>query len=126
MVEFFFTKYMANVDISEPPRRADSKYPIFFFFFADFGVWVTSGAWWSVLVGFWGARQLSRFLSGGGGGSSHQLTPPGVENPPTCRLGRGLGVAVVLRARVVFDGHKQAQNIGRRFEDRQLTAKCNL
>ena len=27
----FFTKYMANEDFSEPPRRADSKNPIFFF-----------------------------------------------------------------------------------------------
>ena len=28
---FFFTKYMANDDFSEPPRRADSKNPIFIF-----------------------------------------------------------------------------------------------
>ena len=28
---FFFTKHMANDDFSEPPRRADSKNPIFFF-----------------------------------------------------------------------------------------------
>ena len=28
---FFFTKCMANDDFSEPPRRADSKNPIFIF-----------------------------------------------------------------------------------------------
>ena len=31
MVKFFFTKYMANDDFSKPPRRADSKNPIFIF-----------------------------------------------------------------------------------------------
>ena len=58
---------MANDDFSEPPRRADSKIPVFIFF-ADFffWVWVTSEAWGSVSVGFWGARQLSPFWSGGG------------------------------------------------------------
>ena len=29
--QFFFTKYLANDDFSEPPRRADSKNPIFIF-----------------------------------------------------------------------------------------------
>ena len=31
MINFFFTKYMANDDFSEPPRRADSKNPFFIF-----------------------------------------------------------------------------------------------
>ena len=29
--KFFFTKYMANDDFSEPPQHADSKNPIFIF-----------------------------------------------------------------------------------------------
>ena len=29
--QFFFTKYMANDDFSEPPRHADPKNPIFIF-----------------------------------------------------------------------------------------------
>ena len=63
MVNFFFTRYMANDDISQPPRHADSKNLIFIF--RRIWVRVTSGgAWGSVSVGFWGARQLS--LLGGG------------------------------------------------------------
>ena len=31
MVNFFFAKYMANDVFSEPPRRADSKNPIYTF-----------------------------------------------------------------------------------------------
>ena len=31
MVKIFFTKYIANDDFSEPPRRADSENPIFSF-----------------------------------------------------------------------------------------------
>ena len=31
MFKIFFTKYMADDDFSEPPRRADSKNPIFIF-----------------------------------------------------------------------------------------------
>ena len=31
MVNFFFMNYMANDEFSEPPRRADSKNPIFIF-----------------------------------------------------------------------------------------------
>ena len=29
MVNFYFTKYMANDDFSEPPQRTDPKNPIF-------------------------------------------------------------------------------------------------
>ena len=44
---------------------------------ADFWVRVTSKAWGSVSVGFWGSRQLSPF-GGGGGGLARGLyqTPP--------------------------------------------------
>ena len=38
----FSTKHMSNDDFSEPPRRADSKNPVFFFF-SELWVWVTSG-----------------------------------------------------------------------------------
>ena len=57
---FSFTKYMANDDFFDPPRRADSKNPIFIF--GRFWVQVTSGALGSVSVGFWGGRRLSPFF----------------------------------------------------------------
>ena len=44
--------------------------------FANFWVWVTSEARGSVLVGFWGSRQLSPFWGGGGG------LPRGLYRPP--------------------------------------------
>ena len=72
---------MANDDFSEPPRPADSKIP--FSFFPDFWVWVTSKAWGSDSVGFWGSCQLSPFWGRGGPGRRALLTPPlpGNENP---------------------------------------------
>ena len=54
---------MANDDFSEPPRRADSKNPIFIFF-GYFWVWVTSGARGSVLVGFWRVPSIEPLLGG--------------------------------------------------------------
>ena len=78
---FFFTKYMANDDFSEPPRRTGSKNPIFFF--PDFGVWVTSKAWGSDSVRFWGSYQLSPFWGRGvpAGGLYRPSTPaPGNAN----------------------------------------------
>ena len=69
MVNFFLPKCMANDDLSEPPRHADSK--ILFSFFADFWVQVTSGARGSVSVGFWKWHQLS--LLGGVGGLARGL-----------------------------------------------------
>ena len=51
-------------------------------FFPDFWVWVTTKAWGSDSVGFWGLCQLSPF---GGGvrpeGSIDPPPPPGNENP---------------------------------------------
>ena len=55
---FFPAKHMANNDVSDPPRCADSKNPIFFLFLAEFWVQHTSQARRSVSVGF--------FLGGGG------------------------------------------------------------
>ena len=76
-VKNFCTKSMANDDFSAPPRCADSKNPIFIFFFlADFWVWVTSGARGSVSVGFWGARQLSPFFGGGLVRGLYRSPPP--------------------------------------------------
>ena len=61
---FFITESMANDAFSEPPRRADSKNPMFILFFADFRVWVTSGGRESVSVGFSGRVNLA-FWGGG-------------------------------------------------------------
>ena len=81
MVNFCLANCMANDDFSEPPRRADSKNAVFIFF-ADFWVWVTSEARGSVLVGFWGARQLSPFFGGGGSSQGALLTPaPSIASP---------------------------------------------
>ena len=74
MVKIFFTKFMANDDFSEPPRRADSANPIFIF--ADFWVWVTSEAQGSVSEGFWGSCQLSPFWERGGGLVRGLYRPP--------------------------------------------------
>ena len=74
MVNFFFlTKHMANDDFSEPPRRTDSKSPIFIFFFADYWVRVTSGAR-GVSLGR--TRQLSLFWLRGGASQGALSTPP--------------------------------------------------
>ena len=51
---------------------------ISFSFFADFWVWVTSEAWGSVSVGFWGSCQLSPFFGGGVGRLAR-----GLYQPPT-------------------------------------------
>ena len=68
---FFFTKYTAKDDFSEPPRSADS----------------TSGARGSVSVRFWGGRQLSPFGGGGGLATGLYRPPPPpplpVESPPS-------------------------------------------
>ena len=81
---FFLAEFnTANDDFSEPPRRADSKTPIFIL--CRILVRVTSAARGSVSVGFWGARQLSPFRRGGVWleGCIHDSPPPAVEGPPT-------------------------------------------
>ena len=47
-----------------------------FSFFPDFWVWVTSKAWGSDSVGFWGSCQLSPFWGRGESGRRALLTPP--------------------------------------------------
>ena len=47
-----------------------------FSFFPAFWVWVTSGAWESDSVGFWGSCQLSPFWGRGGSGRRALSTPP--------------------------------------------------
>ena len=83
MVNFFFLPNHGKDDFSEPPQRADSKNPIFIFFFADFGVRVTSEAQGSVSVGFWGSSQLSPFWGRGESSQGALSTPP----PPNCKPG---------------------------------------
>ena len=56
MVNFFHQVYQM-MTFPEPPRRIDSKNPIFIFF-ANFWVRVTSEARGSVSVGFLGSRQV--------------------------------------------------------------------
>ena len=77
--QFFFTKYVANHDFSEP---LIPKIP--FSFFADFWVWVTSEARRSVSVGFWGSCQLSPFWGRGGSSQGALSTPP---PPLNCKFG---------------------------------------
>ena len=54
MVNFLFTKYMANDDFSEPLDALIPKIPFSFFFFAEFGAGVPSGAPGSFSLGFGG------------------------------------------------------------------------
>ena len=83
LVDFFFTKYMANDDVSEPPRRADSKNPIFFFCrFWGLGHLQDPGIRLGRILG---GLSIEPFLGEGGGSSRRALlTPPpqpGNEDP---------------------------------------------
>ena len=80
MVNCFFTKYMANDDFLSPLDALIPKIP--FSFFADFWVWVTSEARGSVLVGFWGSRQLSPFWGGSSQGAWSTPPPPQLKARP--------------------------------------------
>ena len=75
MVNLFFTKCMANDDFSEPPRRADSKNPIF-----EGRVRVTSRARGSVSEGFWWALPLSLCLGGVSSQRAVSTPPPPARN----------------------------------------------
>ena len=64
-----------------------------FSFFPDFWVWVTSKAWGSDSVGFWGSCQLSPFWGRGGSGRRALSTPPpGNENRASPFSMGGVGV----------------------------------
>ena len=63
--QIFFANYMANDDFSEPPRRADSKSPVFIFF-CQFSVWVTSEARGVSLGRILGVLSIEPFWGGGG------------------------------------------------------------
>ena len=82
LVDFFFTKCMANDDFSEPPRRADSKNPIFFFSrFLGLGHLRGPGV---RLGGILGVLSIEPFLGERGvrlEGSIDSPPPPRNENP---------------------------------------------
>ena len=79
---FFFTKSMANDDFSEPPRRADSKKPIFFFpRFLRLGHLRGPGVSLGRILG---VLSIEPFFGGGapaGGLYQPPPPPPGNENP---------------------------------------------
>ena len=62
------------------------KIPFSLFFFADFWVWVTSEAWGSVLVGFWGYCQLSP-IGGGLARGLYRTPPPLFNRKPAYAIG---------------------------------------
>ena len=78
--QFFFTKYMANDDFSEPPQRADSKNPIFFF--CQFlGLGHLRGP--VVSVGrILGVLSIEPFLGGGSGRRALSTPPPPGKRKP--------------------------------------------
>ena len=82
MVNFFFTKYVAN-DFSEPPRRADSKNPTFVFGrFLGLGHLQGPGVNLGRILG---SRQLSPFWGRAGGllpGGSIDPRPTQLKAPP--------------------------------------------
>ena len=60
-----------------------------FSFFADFWVWVTSEARWSVSVGFWGSCQLRPFWGKGGlAGGLYRPLPHSIASPVALSLHR--------------------------------------
>ena len=81
--QIFFPKCMANDDVSEPPRRADSKTPIFIF--CQFlGLGHLRGPGVSLGRNF-GVPSIEPFLGEGGGSSQGALStppPPGSESLP--------------------------------------------
>ena len=74
MVIFFSTKYMANDDFSKPPRRADSKNPIFIFYrFLGLGHLQGPGVSLGRILG---VPSIEPFLGEGGRASQGALSPP--------------------------------------------------
>ena len=79
-----------------------------FHFFADFLVWVTSEAWGSVSLGFWGSRQLSPFLGGGSSqGALSTPRPPSIESPSTQWLYTIGGGVPPLQTEVTIVGNNE-------------------
>ena len=83
MVKFFSTKYMANDDFSEPPRRTDSKHPIFIFCrFLGLGHLRGRGVSLGRILG---VLSIEPFWGEGGGGASLgalSIPPPlSIESP---------------------------------------------
>ena len=72
MSKFFSPNTWQMMTFLSPLDALIRKIP--FSFFAKFWVWVTSEARGSVLVGFWGSRQLSPFWGGVSPGDS--IDPP--------------------------------------------------
>ena len=66
-----------------------------FSFFPDFRAWVTSEAWGSDSVGFWGSCQLSPFWGGGGSGR-RALSPP----PPRKCIWRGKNRPILVLEKI--------------------------
>ena len=65
-----------------PPRRADSRHPIFFCFFPEIRVLATSGARGVSLDTILGGLSIEPFFGRGGGSQRAVLTPP----PPPRKL----------------------------------------
>ena len=98
-----FTKSMANDDFSEPPRRADSKNPIFFFSrFLGLGHLRGLGVRLSRILG---VLSIEPLLGEGGGSGRRALStpppPPGNENPASlvvdARIMKELGCPLKMK-----------------------------
>ena len=100
---FFSTKYMANDDFSEPPRRADAKIP-FSFFCRNLGPGHLRGP--GLVVRILGSPSIEPF--GGRGGASQRAVS---NSPPTSKLKARalLPQAVVLPMMVphIFTGKRE-------------------
>ena len=93
---FFFTKYIANDDFSEPPQRADSKNPIFFFSrFLGLGHFRGPGVRLGRILGV-----LSIELNWGPAGGLYRPPPPKRKTrQPLCA-----GAKVVMRIMLKLQG----------------------
>ena len=86
---FFSSNTRQMMTVLNPLDALIPKIPFSFFFFADFWVWVTSEAWGSVSVGFWGSCQLSPSWGRGGSSQGALSTPSPLNCKPGCPFGGG-------------------------------------